>query len=368
MPWGGDTKSRLALTCRQFGNGALYFCPSRGNRHRAISTKGEELPFHFSSQLQSVYSAGNQLLGEELRKTAHYRRASQVTGNATTLQRALDLCRDEYPAGAYPVYRFKNGVDAIVANHELRDGLDFLHIVTFEQGAGAAVIETIQRTGVNEEPAPHAKQYIQSQLYLLCRSDDIVFTSHNAPLRDSAASVLLNQLISTFSDEDPAASFILTATLDEARFRDLMNDGIQEIDLDVGAYRSTLEYLGNRGQIADGGLFSVLKSFVTNDVTEEEREAAEKIMARLTLRPGRDWDDLHVKELMAEMATNLVDDELDSGFTIVTKSGLRITRDSVRVSDDFHVDGNRRVVDVVQVRSALSVAYEQFQEIGVLDR
>lgn len=291
-----------------------------------------------------------------------------MTGNATTLQRALDLCRDEYPARAYPTYHFKNGVDAIVATHEARNGLDFLHIVTFEEGAGAAVIETIERTGVNEEPAPRAKQYIQSQFYLLCRGDDVVFTSHNAPLRDSAASVLLNQLIDSFSEDEPAASFILTATLDEDRFRDLMNDGIQEIDLDVGAYRSTLEYLGNRGQIEDGGLFSVLKSFVTNDVTDEEREAAEKIMARLTLRPGRDWDDMHVKELLAEMATDLVDDGLDNGFAIVTKSGLRITRDSVRVRDDFHVDGNRRVVDVIQVRSALSEAFEQFQEMGVLDR
>jgi hypothetical protein len=52
----------------------------------------------------------------------------------------------------------------------------------------------------------------------------------------------------------------------------------------------------------------------------------------------------------------------------VTKSGVRITREAVRVRDDFRVDGNRRVIDSVQVRAALSTAFNHFDELGIFER
>ena len=311
----------------------------------------------------------NIVLGDDLslKKTAHYRRASQTVGEGVTLQNALNLCGDQYPAEAYPVFSFKDGVDAIVASHE-RDqhGREYLHLVTFEEGAGAAVIQTIRRAGVAEEPAPREKQFIQSQVYLLCRGDDAVFTTHNSPVRDSSVSVLLNKLLETFCPDD--AAYLLTATLDERRYREMMRDGIEEIDLDVGGYRSTLEYLSNQGQIPNAGLVSMLQSLISDDATPEELEASESIMGRLTLKPGKAWDQPQVRELMLEMAEEVLDDGHDEGFAIVTKSGVRITRDSVRVRDDFRVDGNRRVIDSVQVRAALSAAFNHFDELGIFER
>lgn len=305
-----------------------------------------------------------------MRKTAHYRRADHVVGEECTLQQALGHCQDHYPndADAFPVFGFKNGVDCYVARHSQIDGRDFIHLVTFERGAGAAVIETLQRAGVNEEPAPEAKQFIQSQVFMLCSHNDIIWTSHNQPLRDSAISVLINQLIDTFGGFNQAPSYMLLATLDENRLRALMREGIEEIDLNVGGYRETLEYLINNGQIERAGIFSVLRSLGTNDVSQEEREAAEKINARLTLKPGRNWENLHVKELLSHMASDVLEADLDDGFAIVTKSGLRITRDTVRVKDDFNVDGNRRVVDPVQIKTGLDAAFAEFRRMGVLER
>ncbi|WP_304951454.1 hypothetical protein [Sulfitobacter sp.] len=301
-----------------------------------------------------------------LKKTAHYRRASQTIGEGDTLQHSLDVCKDGYPAAAYPAFPFKNGVDAIVASHERdRFGRDYLHLVTFEEGAGAAVIQTIRRAGVAEEPAPHEKQFIQSQVYIVCRGNDVVYTTHNSPVRDSSVSVLLNKLLGAFGPGELA--YLLTATLDERRYRAMMQDGIEEIDLDVGGYRSTLEYLSGQGQLPDAGLFSMLKSLVSDDATPAELQAAESIMGRLTLRPGRAWGQPQVRELMLEMAEEVLDDGHDEGFAIVTKSGVRITRDSVRVRDDFRVDGNRRVIDTVQVRTALTEAFDHFDEIGIFE-
>lgn len=301
-----------------------------------------------------------------LKKTAHYRRASQTIGENNLLQNSLDSCRDSYPDNAYPVFSFKNNVDAIIASHE-SDGLgrDYLHLVTFEEGAGAAVIQTIRRAGVAEEPAPNEKQFIQSQVYMVCRGNDVVYTTHNSPVRDSSVSLLVNKLLEAFCPDE--AAYLLTATLDERRYRAMMRDGIEEIDLDVGGYRSTLEYLSGQGQLTNAGLFSMLKSLVTDDATPADLQAAESIMGRLTLRPGRAWGQPQVRELMLEMAEEVLDDGHDEGFAIVTKSGVRITRDSVRVKDDFRVDGNRRVLDTMQVQTALTAAFDHFDELGIFE-
>lgn len=102
------------------------------------------------------------------------------------------------------------------------------------------------------------------------------------------------------------------------------------------------------------------------DPTEEVRQAAEKISGRFILRPGRDWADAEVKQMMTSMAMQMLDMEYDDGFAIVTKNGLRVTQDTVRLSESFSVEGNRQVVDASQMFAGLHAAYDNFSELGVI--
>ncbi|MBL4907383.1 MAG: hypothetical protein JKX94_08025 [Sneathiella sp.] len=302
-----------------------------------------------------------------MKKAAHYRRAVQINGEISTIQAVINQCQDQYPDDAYPNFQFKNGTDCIVAKHASTRGRDFVHLVTYERGAGAAVIETLQNPTVDEQPAPEQKEFIQSQMFLICSGNNLIWTVHNSPVRDSGINMLINRLIDSFGDYEEPPEFLLEATLDEARFRELMRDGIEEIDLAVGGYRETLEYALNNGRIERAGIFSVIASLGTRDRTEEEIEASENIMTRLTLRPGRNWDNINIKNILADISTDILGDH-DDGFSIITKNGLRITKDAMRVKDDFFVDGNRRVVDIGQIENALHAAYDQFNEMGVLER
>ena len=306
-------------------------------------------------------------LGElELRKTAHYRRAAHAVGESMFLQSALNSCQDNYQSVGFPVFELKPDVDCVVASHKVKSGRDFLHLVTFERGAGAAVIQTLQSAEVDEAPAPQSKEFIQSQLFLLCSGDNLLWTTHNNSLRDRAVGVMVNRLIEVFGDFEDNPMYVLEANLDEKMFKNLMTQGIQEIDLAVGGYKDTLDYLTNDGSIENAGIISVLKNALSPDLSQEEKEAATKIAARVVLRPGRDWNDMHVKELLADMASNVLD-EMDDGFVIVTKNGLRVTHDSMRVKDDFNVNGNRRVVDVKQVHDELQASFGSLESMGVFE-
>jgi hypothetical protein len=302
-----------------------------------------------------------------LRKTGHYRRAAHVRGDTTTLEQAIGHCKDGYPAGAHPIFPYTDGQDCVVVSHADAYGRQQVHLAVFEAGAGAAVVETLAQVRVDEEPAPAAKEFIRSQVFLICSGGDAIFTTHNAPLRDSRVNVLVNSLIGHFSGLGDPPVFLLEAALDEAKYRQIMDQGIAEIDLGISGFKQTLEHAIGDGKLEKTGLMGVIASLWTKDPTPEELVAAEKISGRLVLRPGFDWKDANVKRIMTDMALELLDEGTDDGFAIVTKNGLRITQNAVRLTDDFNVEGNRQVVSSAQMFTGLHDAFERFQEIGVLD-
>jgi len=290
-----------------------------------------------------------------------------VRGEAMSISHAIGLCSDGYPANALPIFPYIEELDCVVVGHSEMHGRQQLHLAVFEQGAGAAVVETLARVRIDEEPAPARKEFIRSQVFLICSGNDVIFTTHNAPLRDSRINSLLNQMIASFSGADDAPNFLLEAVLNERRYRQIMDQGIAEIDLGLSGFQQTLEHAIQGGAIDQTGLMGVISSLWRKDqFTDEDREAASKISGRFVLRPGHDWNDIQVKEILTDMAMELVDDGSDDGFAIVTKNGLRITQDYVRLSDSFSVDGNRQIINGAQVFAGLQDAFDSFEQAGVL--
>ena len=307
---------------------------------------------------------------KKLNKTVHFRRALEMTGTGRTLLESIELCQSQYPATAYPTYNFRTDIDATVVMHRQDREKCFLHIVTFEQDAGTPVIGTVKKLGVDEQPAPLQKQYILSQLYLLCSNNDVLFLSHNRWLRDTAVLMLLNKLIKNFSGSAPDAEYNLVPLVDEKRVNQFMQQGIESIDLNVGGSIPTLQFIADMGRRRTSAAGAV-NSFLRDDSPPEKIDAAKKIMSRLTLKPGRNWDDLHVKEIMTGLAKHIHnaedDDRPDDGFTIMTKSGVKITQDDIRIKHNFQVDGNNCIISTLQVQESLVSSYNHLAEIGVLD-
>jgi hypothetical protein len=300
-------------------------------------------------------------------KTTQYRLASQFLGTQAVLQAAIDACKANYPMGVLPTFAFKEGYDCVVAKHVVQAaGASFLHLVTYEQGAGSAVVALLATADVGEQPAPNDKEYIQSQLFLLCSENHVLWTSHNAPVRDSGAALLVNKLIGAFGKfpEDPYYS--LDAVLDDSKLEGLIKDGIERIELKAGTFRETLEYVQQGGHLKSPTFISILASAVGLETKEVSLNAADNIGVQVALVPGTKWKFAEVKRVMSDVAKTVVD-EYDSGFVIVTKSNLRITQDSITIKDKFNASGNKQIIDVKQVESALRDALAKFREIGVIE-
>lgn len=308
-----------------------------------------------------------------MRKSGHYRRAFWLGDAPRNFGDLIEECIGTFAANTIPRFGISDSVDCIIARKSLRDGRRYLHFVSFEAGAPAAIISTAVQGGVeeiaaDEQPAEPGHEYVQQQLFCLIERNHIVWATHNNAFRESGIQLLFTRLIETCGlGGDPAnTAFGFQVVLDEDKVQELFQTGIKEIDLGVGALRPTLERIAHQDALPGVGVFEAVASLFHRAPTAEEIEAAQYVEGKFVLRPGRDWDRPEVLNLMATLS-NAVREEYDDEFAIITKSGLRLTRDKMSLQRPFDVPGNKRVVASMQVDAALREMFVTLEEDGILD-
>ncbi|NMG39899.1 hypothetical protein GRZ55_11655 [Chelativorans sp. ZYF759] len=303
-----------------------------------------------------------------MKKVGHYRRAVWLQSRGTTLQSALGRAIAAIPAQTLHAFDVNDDEQCLVAVANSVAGSVFLHLVVYEQGAGAAVISTLTRArqaNANEEPPPAGREYIISQVFCHVQGNHVIWTTHNTPLRDASIYMLFAGFLESLIGAQAPTQFGLRAILDQAAYRRAFQRGIEEIDLGLGDFRSTLERLVSGGNLPRMGFVDHLRSLVGTTPTRQELEAAAMVEGRLTLRPGRDWSHPQVASVLSKVARSVVANHSDE-FTILTKDGLRLTRDKMTVQRDYRVDGNKRVLNQPQVRQSLQRIFGELQNAGVI--
>lgn len=300
------------------------------------------------------------------KKTAHYRRVVWSTPDPATLYGVLEECFGDVGPDTLPKFEKNGGGSCLVARRRLDRQPYFLHLVTYEAGAPAAVIEAMVEAGAVDPDTtnpPDGTEFIQSQLFCVIKGNHVVWTTHNTSLRDGSVSGLFYRLIEDKLGHGDHTRFELQAKLDPSAFRRAFRDGIEEIDLNLGDLKPTLEALVSDGAIPG---MSLLNSLIGRRPTDREIRAAANVSGRITLRPGRNWDKPQVKELMARMASNVLDDHEDQ-FVIVTKGGLRLTREKMSVHKEYRADGSKHLLDPADVERKLRGVLNALDEAGLLE-
>jgi len=100
-----------------------------------------------------------------IKKTAHYKLAAHVGKNNFDLMSAVGHCSDSYPNEGHPIFEYADDMTCAVVSHLPSAETQQLHLAIFEQGAGAAVVETIEQIRVGEEPAPEMKEFIKNSSF-----------------------------------------------------------------------------------------------------------------------------------------------------------------------------------------------------------
>lgn len=308
-----------------------------------------------------------------MKKSGHYRRAYWLGDLDKNFGGIIEQCLDSYGANAIPRFEISAGQECIIARRTLRNNRRYLHFVSFEAGAPAAVINTAVQGQAAEIDAAEqgleaGQEFIQHQLFCIVENNDLVWTTHNSPLRESSIQLLFSRLIESagLGGNTGNTQFGFQVVLDEEKIQELFDNGIAEIDLGVGALRPTLERIANGGRLPQDGFLGAIATLFQQAPTAEQIEAAQFVEGKLVLRTGRDWEKPAVIDLMSSMS-NAVRADYDDEFAIITKSGFRLTRDKVSLQRVFEVQGNKRVVSSLEVDRALREMFADLEADGVLD-
>jgi hypothetical protein len=306
-----------------------------------------------------------------MQKNAQYRRAIWLGENQHNLGELAEAALAAFTHVQVPRFPIYGNTECIIARKTLADGRRYLHFVVFETGAPVAIIQTevqgtVDEVEASEQNPEGGQEYIQHQVFCLLQDNHIVWTTHNQTLRDSYMPLLFIALFRAAGiiNHISITQLMFQIVLDEAKVQELFSQGIREIDLGLGAFRPTLERIAAGGQLPGDGFMGILTGLFTQIPSAEDLQAAERIEGKLVLRAGRDWDRPEVIELMSSISNNVRHEE---EFVIVTKSGLRLTRDKMSLHRPFDVDGNKRVLVSMQVDAAFRDLFATLQEDGLLD-
>lgn len=299
-------------------------------------------------------------------KAAHYRRAVWLSDNPDTLAKVLKNSFDKVSSGTLPTFNTRDGLDCVVARRSVAQEPYFFHFVVYEGGAPAAVIAALTKAAeldaaVTSPPDDH--EFIQSQLFCVVRENHVVWTTHNTPMRERGINALFYSLIESLLGHGDKTQFEFQAKLDRNAFKSAFDSGIEEIDLGVGDFRSTLEAINSDGAVSGLG---PLGSLVKRKLTQQEIEAAANIFGKVVLRPKKNWKKPAVMGLLSEVASNVLEGHEDE-FVIKTKSGLRLTRTKMSVHRNYNVQGDRRVLSPAEVQTKLLSILTDWDDAGLLE-
>jgi len=299
-----------------------------------------------------------------MKKSAHYRHCQWLQDESLILRTVLDDTFDAIvgPDG-FADYQVGPGLRCIVVRRDAGQNQSYFHFIIYEQGSCAAVVSLVN-TDLAEVDPPDDSEFIESQLFLLVRGNNALYTTHNKALRDGSVNgTVLNFVGQHFGE--PECQFHLMPEFNEAQLQTVFDDGIDHIDLSLGSFAETIESLKHGGRIPEGSILDGLREFFGNHNDPDDDRAAAKVKARIKLMPSRSWDHRDVKSYLSSFAMSVTEDH-DEGFTIVTKSGVRVTHKKITVKEDMEVAGTSRLLNSDDIIHGLRAAMRALHDNHIL--
>lgn len=311
-----------------------------------------------------------------IQKTAHYRFADISYGENTnssiqmswSLERHLNICKNQYPDDKLPTFEFIEQSECLIASHETINSKTRIHLIIYEQGAGAAVVATLQNTvdvKIDEAPPPNDREFIEAQLFIICEGNHVLWVSHNKSLRIGTIQKVIKQLFDTYLKQPATPNILLLAIADTNKFASLLKDGISSIEMDFFGYREAFEYAKQNEKVDGAGLFSNLFSMLKSDA--EPSDAMARMKTRVSLKPGRDWAIPSIKAHLESVANSAMDNaDEDTEVTIVTKTNIKIKSSSLMVRENISVSGDKRILNIADTFSNLEAVYTHLHDRNLL--
>ena len=306
-------------------------------------------------------------------RTIHYQRLHREEGASTTLlSEVLRDCLVPMPDAGDTRISMADDLLAEAMHRRETSNEVYLHVATWAQGQPASTVP--HRSGsaqvdLNELPPPPSSDFLDGDGMILVRGDDCFLLPSR--LTVSTLKRYLYRLIMLAGDDFnvPLPSYLSNFQLVDAGDLDILSqlkaDPLDQIDLQLGAYDEDIgETMGWERNIGQRLRQTVSEMFFDDDVSQQLFQQAANVRSKLNIKLGRRQSIGRLEpEAMLDTAAMLLEDD---DVVLITRSGKRITRDSVAVRTKVYLQPAGKSVSYLDAWQAMARYRSELADSGVI--
>lgn len=321
------------------------------------------------------------MVNETRIRTVSYRRAHWNNTRdfpddlQTYLNRAFLACATTasrtYDFGDYHIQGIRIGGDVVRTRTGQQRDVLLMQLAKYEPDGQANTVTkpsaVQQESDVETEDPPELKDWIDGDLFVLVCGNHILTCASNT--RDTSATKFISAVLS--HDGNTVGNHIHFDRVGAAdKLRLLRREGVKKIELGANLYEATMDWYESevKSKIF-GRLSEAIADCFANDDELSEIAEDENITARVVLNfDGRKRGGDLGLERMEQLASNLIRDEGDTDYVIITREDKRITFDEIQLKKSIHVTKHGKTVDRTDAWSKMKLYFEELDRDGLLNQ
>jgi hypothetical protein len=216
-----------------------------------------------------------------------------------------------------------------------------LHIVAETPGDSAPVLRKAKESkaegAVGVEPAPPGSEWMDGDVFLYVRGDDVCICSNG--LREGAATAYCCEMFRKATLPDDTCKFTLEKIANISKLKMIQAQGVKEIDLGASLYEATTKY-GKRK--SPQKLLHVLSRHLKALGMSDPVGSNENLMVGIVLRVNRRRKGRVVAEKqMGTLAKSVIADDED--YKIITNTGQIINKNEIFITKKVEMEKHSKV-------------------------
>lgn len=309
-------------------------------------------------------------------RRAHWNNTIQFPNDLQTyLNSALQGCQTTvsrtFAYGDYHVQGIRIHTDVVRLRNGLQSNVLLMQLVKYEPNGQANTVlrpsANQQVSDVGTENPPAQKDWIDGDVFVLVCGNHILTCASN--IRDSSASKFITSVLNNAGNGvGDFINFDRVGAADKLQL--LHREGVKSIELGAGLYETTLDWFQSdvKRKILRKLSDAITECFADDDELSEVA-ANENITAKVVLNfdSRKKGGELGL-DRMQQLGANLIRDEENSDYVIVTRENKRITLDEIQLKKNIHVSKHGKTVDRTDAWNKLKQYFEELDRDGLLNQ
>ncbi len=277
-------------------------------------------------------------------------------------------------------FKLGSGAEIKCANYSDKKGSHLLlQLASYVPDQPTSTISKNNKTSsssIQAEPAPNGKDYLDGDVFVLVNDNHVILCLSG--VRDSVVDIYFRKILN--KSKTKIETFTLDKVANISKVKMIQEQGVKELCLGASLYDASIEELDNKNLTMFGLTHSVaeqIKRIFAADPTLQTIQEKENLNIQVSIKFDGKEAMKHQKEndfgkvgkeRLLKSSEQILSQNDDDGFTIITGSGNKISSGDVSVSESFKVSTLGKSLSRTNAWEKLEAYAEKLEETGIFSQ